>query len=106
MEDKWFVYVEGPDAEGRAAVRFFRSWTGYAMVSAKLVMGIHRDGSAREEGARFTEVTWETDKERYNGDMDAPETVLSVARWCMGCDLGEKQIGVLEAGENGQDNIS
>ncbi|KAK7192333.1 hypothetical protein DPSP01_004921 [Paraphaeosphaeria sporulosa] len=100
MEDKWFVYTDGPDAQGNAAVRFFRSWTGYAMVSAKLVMSMDGEGRAKEEDARFTELTWETDKEMYNGDMDAPGTVLGVAQWCMGCQLGPKEREGSAAEEN------
>ncbi|KAF2439170.1 hypothetical protein P171DRAFT_436505 [Karstenula rhodostoma CBS 690.94] len=87
MEDKWFVYADGPDAQGNAAVHFYRSWTGFYMVEAKLVMEVDEKGEVREKDARFTEITWETDRERYNGDMDAQGTVLAVAEWCMMCQL-------------------
>lgn len=90
MEDKWFVYADGPDAQGNAVIRFYRSWTGYHMVEAKLAMEVDEKGQVKEEDARFTELTWETDRERYNGDMDAPGTVLGVAQWCMSCQLKPK----------------
>jgi hypothetical protein len=90
MEDKWFVYADGPDAHGNAALHFYRSWTGYKMVEAKLVMELNENGEVMDTGARFTELTWETNRERYNGDMDAPGTVLDVSEWCMGCQIREK----------------
>ncbi|KAL1604749.1 hypothetical protein SLS60_004289 [Paraconiothyrium brasiliense] len=87
MEDKWFVYAEGPDGQGNATLHFHRSWTGSKMVEAKLVIELNENGEVLEKDARFTEVTWETDKERYNGDMDAPGMVLEVLQWCMGCKI-------------------
>ncbi|KAF9736486.1 hypothetical protein PMIN04_009365 [Paraphaeosphaeria minitans] len=106
MEDKWFVYADGPDAQGNATVRFFRSWTGHAMVSAKLVIGLDGDGRVKEEDARFTQLTWETDKERYNGVMDAPGTVLGVARWCMRCQLEPEESEGSKDGENDEEDAS
>jgi len=28
MEDKWFVYADGPDAKGYITLHLHRSWTG------------------------------------------------------------------------------
>ena len=36
MEDKWFVYADGLDAQGDAVVHMFRSWTGYKMAELKI----------------------------------------------------------------------
>jgi hypothetical protein len=90
MEDKWFVYADGPDAHGNATLHIHRSWTGYKMVEAKLVMEVNENGEVVDTDARFTELTWETNRERYNGNMDAPDTVLNVAEWCMGCQIRQK----------------
>lgn len=87
MEDKWFVYADGPDAQGNVLLHLYRSWTGYKMVEAKISVDLDENGGVADTDARFTELKWETDRQRYNGDMDAPDVVLSVAEWCMGCQL-------------------
>ena len=86
QEDKWFVFTDGPDAEGNATVHMTRSWTGYpiAEVKMKLVMG--DDGQPQDFGAKFTEMTWESDNERIRSHdfKKAKENVISVCAWVLG----------------------
>ncbi|KAF2492569.1 hypothetical protein BU16DRAFT_563881 [Lophium mytilinum] len=89
MEDKWFVYADGPDAEGNAVLHMHRSWTGFKIVEAKFVIQLDEDGGLKEEDACFTEIVWESDSERIRGHTDekAKETVKGVCNWCMGVQL-------------------
>ena len=84
MEDKWFVYTEGPDTSGEAVTYFARSWTGYSMAEVKMqTLGGTSDGKA---GARFTEIIWESSPERYRSQTEdgAKTMVKEVLKWCMG----------------------
>ena len=86
MEDKWFVYAEGPDAYGVATLHFHRSWTGYKKAEVKLIVQIAEDGAIAEKDARIIEITWETDKGRVGvaTEEDAKWTVAKVCDWCLG----------------------
>ena len=44
MEDKWFVYVDGSDAQGNAVVHMFRSWTENKMAELKIHVPLDDDG--------------------------------------------------------------
>ncbi|PVH97621.1 hypothetical protein DM02DRAFT_616412 [Periconia macrospinosa] len=89
MEDKWFVYADGPDNCGNAVVHMHRSWTGYKMVEAKLIIGSDGAEGALEKDTRFTEITWESDPKRYNGQTEekAKEMAKEVCRWVLGVEL-------------------
>jgi hypothetical protein len=90
MEDKWFVYAEGPDAQGNALLHMHRSWTGYKMAEVKLAIELDKDGKFAERDAHFTEVTWETDDDRYRGGQTeggAKSMVVEVCNWCLGAKL-------------------
>jgi hypothetical protein len=36
MEDKWFVYADGPDDAGHARLHLHRSWTGSKVVELEI----------------------------------------------------------------------
>jgi len=79
MEDKWVVWSDDPDADGRFAVHLNRSWTGFEIVGAELQLD--PDGSSR-----LTRLVWETDPDRVR-DMDQPTawgTFVEVCRWSLG----------------------
>lgn len=86
MDDKWFVYTEGPDTEGNAVVHIIRSWTGFAIadVQLKLVMG--DNGQPQDFGAKFTQLTWESDDERarLRTPERVKESVISVCKFQLG----------------------
>lgn len=81
MEDKWIVYSEGPDTNGRAVVYMCRSWTGHTMI--ELELQIPSDGEVGD--ARFVEIVWESSQERYRGQTEegAKGLAKEVCRWCM-----------------------
>lgn len=93
MEDKWFVYADGPDEQrGDVVVHMHRSWTGYKMVELRLEVEKELDGGVEEkegegeaeaeEGCGITEITWEA----ANGvtEEEAREIAKGVCVWCLG----------------------
>jgi hypothetical protein len=92
MEDKWFVYTEEPDDKGCSAVYFIRSWTGFPVAKAKIEMPMTRKGPD-EKAARFTEITWESSAERFNGPTSeqAKEWAIGVCSRLLGVDLGQEE---------------
>lgn len=79
MEDKWFIYADGPDSQGKAVVHMHRSWTGYEVVELKLALALGEDGGFKEEDARVTDITWETEESIYAGPTDKEEEMKGIA---------------------------
>jgi hypothetical protein len=93
MEDKWFVYSEGPDEQGNALLLLHRSWTGYKVAEVKLTVELDKDGNVAERDGQFVAVTWETDTDRYNGtEKDVKSTVVEVCNWCLGAKIPSKPV--------------
>ncbi len=85
MEDKWFVYAEGPDTSGQAFVHFNRSWTGKKMA----VLSVKVAGDTDDEGEAWSgcieRLTWEKEGEGEKADEGCSEgmakfIVLEVCR--------------------------
>lgn len=89
MEDKWFVYADGPDARGSATVHMHRSWTGFKLIELKIAVALGDDGEARDEDARITGITWETDRSAFRGASEEKmkEMAAEVCAWVMGVEL-------------------
>jgi hypothetical protein len=89
MEDKWFVYADGPDAQGNAILHMYRSWTGFKMAEVKLVIELDEDGEFAEKDPYFTEITWESDAERIKGQTEEQAKTMAkeVCNWCMDVEL-------------------
>jgi hypothetical protein len=78
MENKWFVYAEGPNEEGDVEVHFVRSWTGYRIATLEANMK-----------GRVTGLVWETSEEAVNKPTlpGTKEIVREVCRHIMGVEL-------------------
>jgi len=101
MEDKWFVYAEGPDKKGVVKLCMCRSWTGARIAEVSLSVtrslentvgedkGKWQEKENKEWEARITELTWESDSEviREQEEEGAKETVKEVCRWVLGVEL-------------------
>ena len=94
-EDKWFVYSEGPDADGRVELHMYRSWTGFKMVQLSIQTNPFHEGDIHESTglAEITSITWEV-----NPGMDEEEdwewaesTALGVCEWVLNVDLEESE---------------
>ena len=85
MEDKWFVYTDGPDAHGRATMHLCRSWTGHKMAEVEIHIPLSNDGGLLDEPSQFTQIVWESseDHRRDPSEQDTKDMVLEVCRWCM-----------------------
>jgi hypothetical protein len=90
MEDKWFLYADGPDAQGNVVLHMFRSWTGHKMAELKIKMPVGEDGECEEEDAKVTEITWESNPERYNGQTEEGAKIMAkeVCNWVLDVTLG------------------
>ena len=90
MEDKWFVYADGPDAQGNAMVHMFRSWTGHRMAELKIKVPLNEDGEFEEGDAKVTEITWESNQKRYTNQTEAGAKSMAeeVCRWVLDVKLG------------------
>ena len=102
MEHKWFVYAEdldgyvvgknrGGNGNGKTAVRFYRSWTGFLVAEVEVVVGKGGDNRVERKGeARVVSIQWEESESVVRGqrERDAKETVREVCRWVLGVDLG------------------
>ena len=87
MEDKWFVYADGPDPQGNGILHMHRSWTGYKEIEATFRFELDEDGKSAEKDARFTTISWETSKKVVLEEEEAKNTAKEVCNWCMGIKL-------------------
>ena len=78
MEDRWFLYAEGPDPQGNAALHMFRSWTGFPMAKLHINVPMGKDGGMVEADAVITKLTWESSDDRYKSQSE--EGAKSMAR--------------------------
>lgn len=85
MEDKWFVYSDGPaEGEKKMKVCFHRSWTGSKI--AEIVVEVYETG----KGGKATEIVLESNEDVIMGqDVDAAKRLVrEVCRWCLAVNLG------------------
>jgi hypothetical protein len=89
MEDKWMVYAEGPDSEGKCIIRMHRSWTGDQIVAVKLQLQVGDDGQVKDDDGKFYEITWESDESVWGtpGEEIAKSTALGICNWVLGMHL-------------------
>jgi hypothetical protein len=91
MEDKWFVYAEGPDEldeGGTARVHMYRSWTGFKTVELKMRLSVdlvEKDAA----DAQITEIIWESDDDRLRHPTEegSKRMAVEVCRWVMGVNI-------------------
>ncbi|MCJ1251614.1 hypothetical protein MMC30_008849 [Trapelia coarctata] len=92
MEDKWIVYTDGPDAEGRAVVHFHRSWTGYKFV--ELEIEVDREagvsGGEVEGSARIVKIVFEPHEDLDGRTEEAKRTAREVCRWVLNVELPDE----------------
>ncbi|KAJ9138687.1 hypothetical protein NKR23_g8378 [Pleurostoma richardsiae] len=120
MEDKYFVYAEGPDAEGGARLWLRRSWTGYPSLLLDLQVVVEDDEDDDEDdddneaeethlasagkgkgtevrepwSGEITGLTWETSEERNKEGTEemAKFEALEGIHWIFGVKLVDGEI--------------
>lgn len=92
VEDKWFIYADGPDADGRAKLHMHRSWTGFKVVEFDIKIIAYRHDETKVWRADFTAIKFETNGERVRGQTEesAKHQALQVCEWVLGVTLKEE----------------
>jgi hypothetical protein len=60
-EDKWFVYADGPDAEGHIRLHMHRSWTSKKMIELIIKAGAISPTHLPDGSTVITGIVWESD---------------------------------------------
>jgi hypothetical protein len=85
MEDKWFIYSEGPDQAGKLKVHFHRSWTGLKVAELFVVMDTKGEGAGKIVGIKWNggqDTNWMSEEE-------AKYMIRMACRWQLGVHLEE-----------------
>lgn len=75
MEDKWFIYSEGPDNSGKLKVHFHRSWTGLKIAELFVLIDLKGLGAGKIVG-----IKWNA-SEQTNG-MNEEEAKYMISTTC------------------------
>jgi hypothetical protein len=91
MEDKWFVYADGPDNDGKISVHLIRSWTGFRIAEVKINLGDAASGSGP---GWIKEFVWESSDEviRIQDEEEAKGMVRETFRWVLGVELAAEVV--------------
>lgn len=86
LEEKWFIYSEGPDVSGKLKVHFHRSWTGLKVVELYVVID-------REFGdGRVVGIKWNgTEQTNWLDGGEARYLVETTCAWVLGVRFGAKE---------------
>ena len=91
MEDKWFIYADGPDVRGDATLHFHRGWTGDKVAQLEIKVSWGDDGAAEEWTGEIVELVMEGEVEEAADDDTVEEMtkfqVLEACRWVLGVQL-------------------
>lgn len=82
MEDKWFVYTEGPDTSGLVNVHMHRSWTGKKMFQIEMRVETTEDFKFADKDAKLSAITFETEHRDFP-EEEAKSMAMEVLHWCM-----------------------
>lgn len=87
QEDKWFIYADGPDADGHAVLHMHWSWAGDATVDLAIELSRHED-LEEEIMAEIKGITWDTVGETT--EAYAKYVALEGCIWVLGIKLMDK----------------
>jgi hypothetical protein len=92
-EDKWFVYADGPDAEGHIRLHMHRSWTGKKMIELIIEAGAISPTHLPDGSAVITGIIWESDSGILKDEEDAKATAREVCNWILEVQLQDETMG-------------
>lgn len=83
MEDKWFIYSEGPDRSGKLKIHFHRSWTGLKMAELFVVIDLKGEGAGKILGIKWN------GSSQTNGmnEEEAKYMISTTCAWVLGVNL-------------------
>lgn len=84
MEDKWFIYADGPDDKGHVVVHMIRSWTGYRSYEAH-ISTVSGDGTSGDPC--ITKLIWETGPRMNVSREKVVDMVKGVFQYVLGIQL-------------------
>lgn len=88
MEDKWFIYAEGPDMSGKLKLHFHRSWTGMKIAELFVVIDIKGEGAGKIVGIKWNG----TDQTNGMDEEEAKYMVSTTCSWVLGVDLEKNML--------------
>jgi hypothetical protein len=74
MEDKWFIYSEGPDNSGKLKVHFHRSWTGMKIAELFVLIDLKGEGAGKIVG-----IKWDGSDQTNGLDQEEVKYMVSTA---------------------------
>ncbi|KAE8849055.1 hypothetical protein P3342_006684 [Pyrenophora teres f. teres] len=83
MDDKWYIYSEGPDQAGKLKVHFHMSGTGMKVAELFVVMDTKGEGAGKIVGIKWNggaEMNWMSEEE-------AKYMIRTACRWQLSVDL-------------------
>jgi hypothetical protein len=83
MDDKWFIYSEGPDQAGKLKVHFHTSGTGMKVAELFVVMDTKGEGAGKIVGIKWNggaEMNWMSEEE-------AKYMIRTACRWQLSVNL-------------------
>jgi hypothetical protein len=80
MEDKWFVYSEGPDGSGKLKVHFHRSWTGIKIAELFILIDLKGDGAGKIVGIKWNS----SDQTNGMDEEEAKYMIVTTCAWVLG----------------------
>ncbi|KAF1936033.1 hypothetical protein EJ02DRAFT_459860 [Clathrospora elynae] len=87
MDDKWFIYSEGPDQAGKLKVHFHRGWTGMKFAELFVVMDTKGEGAGTIVGIKWNggeEMNWMSEEE-------AKYMIRTACKWTLAVDLEDRK---------------
>jgi len=78
MEDKWFIYADGPDVSGSATINFHRSWTGLKVAEVDIQIKCGKDDNEGLWTGQIVALTIEKDSTpnyEDGNDDDEPKNI-------------------------------
>ncbi|PSN65096.1 hypothetical protein BS50DRAFT_622398 [Corynespora cassiicola Philippines] len=83
MEDKWFIYSEGPDNSGKLKVHFHRSWTGMKIAELFVLIDLKGLGAGKIVGIKWNG----TDEANGLEEDEAKYMIETTCSWVLGVKL-------------------
>ncbi|KAJ8133344.1 hypothetical protein O1611_g287 [Lasiodiplodia mahajangana] len=88
MEEKWFIYADAADAQGKMAIHFCRSWTGAEIVRLHISVSLNAVGTVDMNApAKVTGITWEDD---YRAEEGAKLLVEELCSGLLSCNFANQ----------------
>lgn len=88
MEDKWFIYSEGPDGSGKLKVHFHRSWTGMKIAELFVVVDLKGEGAGKVVGIKWNG----SDQTNWMNEEEAKYMISTTCAWVLGVNFENSMV--------------